>query len=134
MIQLFITNPLQGVWKQQQFILAQGQVNCHEVLVHLKFYLSHIKEPIMHKDLSKSLAVLKQYTCINSFKNSMKPDIKIKLFKTVQIQISWLLQNPAGQDPHCFYTTCEFTIITKYKMHICKFILSCQQKFLTCPG
>ena len=60
-----------GVWKQQKFILAQEQVNCHKVLVHRKFYLSRIrriKEQIMHKDLSEALTVLKQYTCINSFK------------------------------------------------------------------
>ena len=38
-------------------ILAQGQVNCHKVLVHRKFYLSHIEEPIMYKDLSEALTI-----------------------------------------------------------------------------
>ena len=43
-----------GLWKKQ-FILAQGQVNCQKVLVYRKFYLSYIKEKIMHKDLSQAL-------------------------------------------------------------------------------
>ena len=41
---------------------AQGQVNCHKVLVHRKFNLSHIKEETRHKDLSEAMTVH-----INSF-------------------------------------------------------------------
>ena len=53
-----------GVWKLQKYKLAQGQENCHKVLVHRKFYLAHMKEQIMYKDLSGARIVLKQYTCI----------------------------------------------------------------------
>ena len=52
-----------------------GIGNCHMVLVQRKFCLSHIQEQIIQKDLSEALIELKQYTCINSFRNSMKPDI-----------------------------------------------------------
>ena len=50
------------------FILAQGQVNSHNVLVQRKFYLS-----VRTDYHSLYLTVLKQY--INSLENSMKPDI-----------------------------------------------------------
>ena len=55
-------------------MVTEGQANCLKVLVHRKFFLPHIKEQIMHKDLCKATTVLIQYTCINSLKTSMKPD------------------------------------------------------------
>ena len=55
------------VWK---LILARGQVNCLKILVHKKFYLTHIKEKTMHKDFREALTVLIQYTCINSLKQN----------------------------------------------------------------
>ena len=54
-----------------------GQVNCYKLIgtCPYKVLLVHIKEQILHKDLSEALTVLKQCKWINSFKNSFKPDI-----------------------------------------------------------
>ena len=40
---------------------CSGQVICYKLkgIVHIKFYLSHIEEQIMHKDLSEALTVIK---------------------------------------------------------------------------
>ena len=80
----------------------------------------------MHKDLSVALTVLKQYTCINSFKNMIKPDINY--WKQCRSRWSQLIRIHT-----VLYTTCEFIIITKYEIQYCKFILTCPRKFLTYP-
>ena len=48
---------LEQVWKQQNFILAHGQVN---VLVQIK-KITCSEEQLMQKELSLALTMLKQY-------------------------------------------------------------------------
>ena len=57
---------ISGLWKWQDFILAQGQVNGHNVLVQRNF--THTKEQIMHKELNLALALLIPH--INSLKTA----------------------------------------------------------------
>ena len=54
-------------------MLAQGQVNGHNMLKMSKENFTCSKEKIMRKELSSDLTVLKSY--INSFENSMKQGI-----------------------------------------------------------
>ena len=38
-------------------------------------------------------------------------------------QISWLLQKPPDQDPHGFYTTCEFAVTNQNRIVLTFFVL-----------
>ena len=54
-----------------------------------------LKEQIMHKELSLAMNMLKHHTCINSFENSMKPDINSQ---TIENSV----KKSADLDLHCF--------------------------------
>ena len=90
-------------------VLAQAQVNCQKVLVRRKFYLSQRTD-----NAQKSLTL---FTCINSFKNSMKPAI-ISIENSVdpdQLASSSL----SGSTQFSLHNK-EFIIIIKYEIEIFK--------------
>ena len=58
----------QGCGNSKNLILAQGQVNGHNVLVQWKIYLSHRTDTAQRTQLALTFAD-------KLFKNSMKPDI-----------------------------------------------------------
>ena len=74
-----------------------------------EFFFTCPKEQIMHKELSLALTVLKPN--INSFVNSMKPDIYCI---ENRVDPDQLASEPMQIRIHIvFHTTCEFTIINR---------------------